>query len=357
MSRVFFASELEGVGDLLAHSSPGRGDAGLHQSRSRPAFQRRAPSRRARACCQAPMRRTAALDGDSAEMQGALAHDSIRCRRSRRMAASTGRGWRSARSTGKPPRTRCSTTVRSAQVAQEGAGFTAELRSAKAALEADPGAAHQPDLPCGILRAAAAGFRQRASRQRGVMVSGDPDDSASRSTTPTPVRCSTAPCAGSTDRTSGLAMEVAAVDGANLVLDAAIDPALAAGTRAILREGCDHTIAACSGRFGNAVNFRGEPFLPGNDLLARYPSPGVSGAELARGCRNPRRRAFSAARARSGKRARLRRSPCGGIRPLRAHTDDPARLRPAQPLGHIAGSNSPRTPDWPRSRGPRVRAT
>ena len=25
-------------------------------------------------------------------------------------------------------------------------------------------------------------------------------------------------------------------------------------------------------RFGNAVNFQGEPFLPGNDLLARYPS-------------------------------------------------------------------------------------
>ncbi|MEO0871962.1 MAG: phage BR0599 family protein, partial [Pseudomonadota bacterium] len=23
-------------------------------------------------------------------------------------------------------------------------------------------------------------------------------------------------------------------------------------------------------RFGNAHNFRGEPFLPGNDLLARY---------------------------------------------------------------------------------------
>jgi len=27
----------------------------------------------------------------------------------------------------------------------------------------------------------------------------------------------------------------------------------------------------CSARFGNAVNFRGEPYLPGNDLLTRYP--------------------------------------------------------------------------------------
>jgi hypothetical protein len=38
-----------------------------------------------------------------------------------------------------------------------------------------------------------------------------------------------------------------------------------------LREGCDHTIETCTSRFGNAANFRGEPFLPGNDLLARYP--------------------------------------------------------------------------------------
>ena len=45
------------------------------------------------------------------------------------------------------------------------------------------------------------------------------------------------------------------------------------GVRVQLREGCDHTIATCSARFGNAVNFRGEPFLPGNDLLARYGQP------------------------------------------------------------------------------------
>ncbi len=36
-------------------------------------------------------------------------------------------------------------------------------------------------------------------------------------------------------------------------------------------EGCDKTIATCAGRFGNAANFRGEPYLPGIDLLTRYP--------------------------------------------------------------------------------------
>ena len=47
---------------------------------------------------------------------------------------------------------------------------------------------------------------------------------------------------------------------------------LTAGTRALVQEGCDRTLATCATRFGNAVNFQGEPFLPGNDLVARHPS-------------------------------------------------------------------------------------
>ena len=38
-----------------------------------------------------------------------------------------------------------------------------------------------------------------------------------------------------------------------------------------LVEGCDKSLATCGGRFGNAINFRGEPYLPGSDLLTRYP--------------------------------------------------------------------------------------
>lgn len=38
-----------------------------------------------------------------------------------------------------------------------------------------------------------------------------------------------------------------------------------------LIEGCDKSLATCAGRFGNARNFRGEPYLPGTDLLTRYP--------------------------------------------------------------------------------------
>jgi uncharacterized phage protein (TIGR02218 family) len=43
------------------------------------------------------------------------------------------------------------------------------------------------------------------------------------------------------------------------------------GCRIELREGCDKRFETCVSRFANAANFRGEPHLPGNDLLTRYP--------------------------------------------------------------------------------------
>jgi uncharacterized phage protein (TIGR02218 family) len=58
-----------------------------------------------------------------------------------------------------------------------------------------------------------------------------------------------------------------------LVLADPLATTIAPGMRVRMREGCDHTIATCGDRFGNAANFQGEPFLPGNDLLTRYPSP------------------------------------------------------------------------------------
>ena len=46
------------------------------------------------------------------------------------------------------------------------------------------------------------------------------------------------------------------------------------GTKVELIEGCDKRLETCATRFGNAINFRGEPHLPGNDLLTRYPGAG-----------------------------------------------------------------------------------
>lgn len=69
---------------------------------------------------------------------------------------------------------------------------------------------------------------------------------------------------------SGLERPVATSDGASVQLWSA-PPNTDAGALVELTEGCDRRLATCSARFGNAVNFQGEPHLPGMDLLTRYP--------------------------------------------------------------------------------------
>ncbi len=73
---------------------------------------------------------------------------------------------------------------------------------------------------------------------------------------------------------AGFTMGIAGTSGGALVLDTPLDQAPPAGSRVVLREGCDRRLETCSGRFSNALNFQGEPHLPGNDLITRYPSPG-----------------------------------------------------------------------------------
>ena len=38
--------------------------------------------------------------------------------------------------------------------------------------------------------------------------------------------------------------------------------------------GCDKRFATCAERFGNSLNFRGFPSIPGNDFLSRWPADG-----------------------------------------------------------------------------------
>lgn len=70
---------------------------------------------------------------------------------------------------------------------------------------------------------------------------------------------------------AGSDQSVHGVEGAVVTLRARPRAPVAVGDRAILIEGCDKSIATCTERFANAANFRGEPFLPGMDLLTRYP--------------------------------------------------------------------------------------
>ena len=69
----------------------------------------------------------------------------------------------------------------------------------------------------------------------------------------------------------GLESEIVVSEGTLLTLRDAPPHEPQLGTLVEIREGCDKRFETCWGRFANAVNFRGEPYLPGMDLLTRYP--------------------------------------------------------------------------------------
>jgi uncharacterized phage protein (TIGR02218 family) len=45
---------------------------------------------------------------------------------------------------------------------------------------------------------------------------------------------------------------------------------IAPGDTYLACAGCDKSLSTCMDRFGNEVNFRGEPFVPGSDILMKY---------------------------------------------------------------------------------------
>ena len=70
---------------------------------------------------------------------------------------------------------------------------------------------------------------------------------------------------------AGLASAIIASDGNTVMLRLSPMRMVVPGTLVELIEGCDKRLTTCATRFGNAANFRGEPYLPGIDLLTRYP--------------------------------------------------------------------------------------
>jgi uncharacterized phage protein (TIGR02218 family) len=66
-------------------------------------------------------------------------------------------------------------------------------------------------------------------------------------------------------------VQVGGQAGVRLTLAALPMGAGAAGEWIELIEGCDKRAATCAARFANIANFRGEPHLPGMDLLTRFP--------------------------------------------------------------------------------------
>ncbi|MBP2279021.1 MULTISPECIES: DUF2163 domain-containing protein [Sphingomonas] len=148
--------------------------------------------------------------------------------------------------------------------------FTAELRGASAALERPVVEATSPEC-----RAELGDVRCRvamAGRRRMVRVTGiveqvvtvdavEPSDNA--------YGAGLLRWIGGAN--SGLESAIARSAGATVTLRSAPALTVAVGDRVELIEGCDKSLATCAARFANAVNFRGEPYLPGIDLLTRYP--------------------------------------------------------------------------------------
>lgn len=270
MSRTFFAGELDCVatwwsirrkdGVTLGFTSHDRDIAfGGIRYRAAPGM---VPS---------AIRRTAGLERDAVEVEGVLAHDAISAEdleRGRYADARVAIGvvdWE----------TREHATLfhgRLGNVAQEDGRFEAELRSAKSDLEIDVVPRTSPTCRAGFCDAACGLSSARFTHLGTVKAVDLAQNGATFAASVAPELLRHGQVKWLDGPMAGVTMQVIDVEGEALVLDRLLGDGMVAGHRAMLREGCDHTLATCSARFRNAVNFRGEPHLPGNDLLARYPT-------------------------------------------------------------------------------------
>ena len=218
------------------------------------------------------VRRSARFEPDSAEVVGALSHDSIAAD-----DLTAGRfdgarvligliDWENGES---------HVLYRGAigSVIEESGKFTAELQSRKAELQRDPVPRTSPACRaqfCGPgCTLPAVGFTHEA-----VLASVNfADNSVVLTTSASPADLALGTLRWLDGPQAGRATTVLAAAATGLVLDQPLNPALTPGLRALVREGCDHLLETCATRFANAVNFQGEPFLPGNDQIYRYPPP------------------------------------------------------------------------------------
>jgi uncharacterized phage protein (TIGR02218 family) len=218
------------------------------------------------------IRKSADFEPDSAEVQGALSHDSLSARD---LAAGRFDGARVTIGLVDWETLERHVLYRGAigAVAEEAGGFTAQLQSAKADLQRDSVPRTSPScraIFCGpgctlsgeafTWRATlvAADLFANSVALSGIVASADHVSGS--------LRWLDGPHAGQT-------MEIIGLAGAGLVLGQPLDPELGPGPHVLVREGCDRRLETCASRFGNSVNFQGEPFIPGNDLITRYPSP------------------------------------------------------------------------------------
>lgn len=216
------------------------------------------------------IKRTDGLEADTMDIAGALTSEAIG---ERDLLA--GR-WDGARvrlaavdwATGEVAASLGSGTIGTVETRDD--GFTAELRGAAAALDRpvaeETAPACRAELGDNRCRVAMAGRRRfaRVIAAAGVAVALDVAEPSANGWGLGRLRW----LGG---ENCGLESAVAGSSGATVTLRQVPPFAVPAGVLVEVIEGCDKTIATCAARFANAVNFRGEPYLPGIDLLTRYP--------------------------------------------------------------------------------------
>jgi uncharacterized phage protein (TIGR02218 family) len=81
-------------------------------------------------------------------------------------------------------------------------------------------------------------------------------------------------CTFLTGANAGASSEVLQHNGQSVQLFTPMPRPIAIGDQVRLVAGCDKTPETCQARFGNILNFRGEPHIPGNDKVFSYPVRG-----------------------------------------------------------------------------------
>lgn len=214
------------------------------------------------------IRITSAISDDSAEVEGALSHDTIS---EADLAAGLfdGAGVAIGAVDWETLENEVLYSGQIGQVEDDRRGFRAQLRSAKHILDRDLVPRTSPTCRARFCGPGCGLSAPRFTTRRTIAAI---DEAANRIATNASVgddfidgqvRMLHGP-------QTGLVFGILDVAADWLNLDRPIAPGTAIGSPIEMLEGCDHTLSTCAGRFANAHNFRGEPFLPGNDLLSRY---------------------------------------------------------------------------------------
>ena len=272
MTRAWFSQRLESVATFWRIERSDGGALGLVSHDRDLAFggltYRSAPG-----MVPSAIRLSAGLEPDSAEISGALTHDAIRDDE-----LATGRfdgariqmgvvDWETLEF-------EILYTGTIGAVSRDGRGFSAELDSLKAGLNRELAPRTAPTCRAEFCGSGCTLSPPRFTHE--IAIAEVAADRASfRFTGPVaPANLADGTLRWIDGTDAGLALRIEAVIGNWIWPEREVDPGLTTDARATVREGCDHTIETCAARFANAVNFQGEPFLPGNDLLTRYPSAG-----------------------------------------------------------------------------------